>query len=77
MTASANSIIVNSFLDADEKNRSAGWVLCKAYADENLSKEKKDFESVQNELKDLAGRQEKIGKVTKDIATGKSEANPK
>lgn len=40
-------------------------------------KEKKDFESVQNELKDLAGRQEKIGKVTKDIATGKSEANPK
>jgi hypothetical protein len=29
---------------------------------------------IQKELKDLAGRQEKIGKVTKDIATGKNEA---
>ncbi len=37
-------------------------------------KEKKHYEMIQNELKDLANRQEKIGKVTKDIATGKNEA---
>jgi len=29
---------------------------------------------IEKELKDLSGRQEKIGKVTKDIATGKNEA---
>ena len=37
-------------------------------------KEKKQYQMIQNELKDLANRQEKIGKVTKDIATGKNEA---
>jgi hypothetical protein len=37
-------------------------------------KEKKHYEMIQNELKDLSNRQEKIGKVTKDIATGKNEA---
>jgi prefoldin subunit 5 len=39
--------------------------------------DKKAYERIRDELKDLATRQEKIGKVTKDIATGKSEANPK
>jgi len=29
---------------------------------------------IQRELKDLSDRQEKIQKVTKDIATGKNEA---
>jgi hypothetical protein len=29
---------------------------------------------IQKELKDLSGRQKKLGKVTKDIATGKNEA---
>jgi hypothetical protein len=37
-------------------------------------KEKKHYKMIQDELKDLANRQEKIGKVTKDIATGKNEA---
>ena len=37
-------------------------------------KEREGLELVQRELKDLSGRQEKIGKVTKDIATGKNEA---
>jgi hypothetical protein len=37
-------------------------------------KEKKHLELIQGELKDLSNRQEKIGKVTKDIATGKNEA---
>jgi hypothetical protein len=36
--------------------------------------EREQYESVQRELKDLAGRQEKIGRVTHDIATGKNEA---
>ncbi len=38
-------------------------------------KEREHFEMIQRELKDLAGRQEKIGKVTRDIATGKNQAN--
>jgi len=29
---------------------------------------------IERELKDLSGRQQKIGKVTRDIATGKNEA---
>ena len=37
-------------------------------------KEREKLELIQRELKDLSGRQEKIGKVTKDIATGKNEA---
>jgi hypothetical protein len=37
-------------------------------------KERKHLEMIQGELKDLSNRQEKIGKVTKDIATGKNEA---
>lgn len=38
------------------------------------AKEREHYEMIQKELKDLAGRQEKIGKVTRDIATGKNEA---
>ena len=37
-------------------------------------KEREHYEMIQRELKDLAGRQEKIGRVTRDIATGKNEA---
>jgi hypothetical protein len=37
-------------------------------------KQREHYEMIQRELKDLAGRQEKIGKVTHDIATGKNEA---
>jgi hypothetical protein len=37
-------------------------------------KEKEHLQMIQKELKDLSARQEKIGKVTKDIATGKNEA---
>jgi hypothetical protein len=36
--------------------------------------EKEHLKSIQKELKDLSTRQEKIGKVTKDIATGKNDA---
>jgi len=38
------------------------------------TKERDHYEMIQKELKDLSNRQEKIGKVTKDIATGKNEA---
>lgn len=38
------------------------------------AKEREHYETVQKELKDLADRQEKIGRVTRDIATGKNEA---
>ncbi len=37
-------------------------------------KEREHYEMIQKELKDLSGRQDKLGKVTKDIATGKNEA---
>lgn len=38
------------------------------------AKEREHYELIQRELKDLAGRQQKIGKVTHDIATGKNES---
>jgi len=38
------------------------------------TEEKEHLQSIHKELKDLSNRQEKIGKVTKDIATGKNEA---
>ncbi len=37
-------------------------------------KERERYDSIQRELKDLAVRQEKLSKVTHDIATGKNEA---
>jgi hypothetical protein len=37
------------------------------------SEEKERYERIQTELKDLSKRQQKIGKVTHDIATGKGE----
>jgi hypothetical protein len=36
-------------------------------------KQREHYEMIQRELKDLGGRQEKISKVTHDIATGKNE----
>ncbi len=36
--------------------------------------QREQYERIQSELKDLSKRQEKIGKVTHDIATGKNEA---
>jgi hypothetical protein len=38
------------------------------------AKEREKYERVQQELKDLGVRQEKISKVTSDIAKGKNEA---
>jgi hypothetical protein len=38
------------------------------------AKEREHFEMITRELKDLSVRQQKIGKVTRDIATGKNEA---
>jgi hypothetical protein len=38
------------------------------------NRERERYEGIQRELKDLAGRQEKLSKVTHDIATGKNEA---
>ncbi len=35
-----NPLIVGSFFDRDPGNKSAGWALCKAYADEHLSETK-------------------------------------
>ncbi len=37
------------------------------------SQQREHYEMIQQELKDLAARQQKIGKVTHDIATGKNE----
>ncbi len=45
-----------------------------AAAEGKTDQEREQYESIQRELKDLAGRQEKIGRVTHDIATGKNEA---
>jgi hypothetical protein len=36
--------------------------------------ERETFDRIQTELKDLSKRQQKISKVTHDIATGKNEA---
>ncbi len=36
--------------------------------------ERERYDRIQHELKDLSKRQQKIGKVTHDIATGKNEA---
>jgi hypothetical protein len=36
--------------------------------------ERERYDRIQTELKDLSKRQQKIGKVTHDIATGKNEA---
>jgi len=38
-----NPIIVGSFFDRDPGNRSAGWALCKAYADAQLSEQRADL----------------------------------
>jgi hypothetical protein len=38
------------------------------------SREREHLEMINKELHDLAGRQQKIGKITRDIATGKNEA---
>jgi hypothetical protein len=38
------------------------------------AKEREKYERIQSELKDLGVRQQKIGKVTSDIAKGKNEA---
>jgi|GEM_PF-5990104 len=38
-----NPMIVGSFFDRDPGNKSAGWALCKAYADESLSETRTDL----------------------------------
>jgi hypothetical protein len=38
-----NPLIVGSFFDRDPENQSAGWALCKAYADANLSEQRTDL----------------------------------
>ena len=38
-----NPMIVGSFFDRDPGNRSAGWALCKAYADAHLSEQRRDI----------------------------------
>jgi hypothetical protein len=38
------------------------------------AKQREQFETIQKELKDLAERQKKIGRITRDIAEGKNEA---
>jgi hypothetical protein len=40
----------------------------------STAEEREKYDRIQHELKDLSVRQQKIGKVTHDIATGKSEA---
>jgi hypothetical protein len=37
------------------------------------AKERELYERIQHELKDLAGRQKKISRITRDIAEGKTE----
>ena len=39
------------------------------------AKDKARYEEIKKELEDLAGRQEKTGKILKDIATGRNNAN--
>ena len=57
---------------ADSPARRIYFALQSAYIGNETEREK--YDRIQTELKGLSKRQEKIGKVTHDIATGKNEA---